>query len=115
MRVFEYAKLKVIYIVCAVIAVVGYIPVMLFAGSSYDLGFLVMATPLFLIAFYLGIISFVLNFKKTLIGIIAPIPILSSMIESFRGVWYAIKGLICLFKKQDLVIGSDDTTGTDVE
>ncbi len=111
MRVFEYAKLKVIYIVCAVIAVVGYIPVMLFTGSGYDLGFLIMATPVFLIAFYFAVLSVALNWKKQLIGIIAPIPVISSMIESFVGVWYAIKGLICLLKKQDLVIGNaDDNT-----
>ena len=49
--------------------------------------------------------GFLMNIKKILVGIIAPIPLLSFMIEYIKGFIYGIKGLFCLFRHQDLVIG----------
>ena len=65
------------------------------------LAFLV-CVPVFAV-WFLGI-SF--NVKKVLIGFIAPIPILSYCIEMFKSLYYGIKALIVIVKKQDeLTIG----------
>ncbi len=48
-----------------------------------------------------------LNWKAMLIGVIAPIPIVSSIIESFRGLVFAVKAFMVIVKKQDvLLVGS---------
>ena len=53
--------------------------------------------------------GFIINIKKILIGFIAPIPILSNLIETIKGFVYGVKALICIIKREDaLVIGSPD-------
>jgi|GEM_PF-3465887 len=55
----------------------------------------------------------ILNIKKILIGIIAPIPIISYVIENVKGFIYGVKALICIVKRQDeLIIGNQDNTDT---
>ncbi|MBQ9949568.1 MAG: hypothetical protein IJO93_02480 [Clostridia bacterium] len=45
----------------------------------------------------LGFTGLILNFGKIMKGIIIPIPILSMLIEYFRGIYWAIRGYIWLF------------------
>ncbi len=48
--------------------------------------------------FFMG---FIINFKKILLGLITPIPILSYLIEWFKGMCYAVKAVIVIFKHKD--------------
>ena len=48
-----------------------------------------------------------INWKKWLKGFIAPIPVLSAIIEGFKGIIYAAKGLVVIVKKQDALILGD--------
>lgn len=76
------------------------IPVIVLLVSALSL---VICAPIFAVCF-LGM-SF--NFKKILIGFIAPIPILSYCIECFKAIYYGIKAVIVIVKKQDqFTIGS---------
>lgn len=61
-----------------------------------------------IVAFPFSVFAMSFNFGKMMLGMIAPIPILSYFIEIFKGWGYAIKGLIVIFKNKDqLVIGSE--------
>lgn len=52
--------------------------------------------------------ALLLNWKKILIGMIAPIPILSSMKQCyFNGIIYAVKALIVIIKKKDRLVICD--------
>ncbi len=60
------------------------------------------------VAFPFSVFAMSFNFGKMMLGLIAPIPILSYLIEIFKGWVYAIKALIVIFKNKDkLVIGSE--------
>ena len=62
-----------------------------------------------MIIFPLQLVGFTINstFKKFLIGYIAPIPVLSALIETLKAFYYGIRAAIVIFKKQDaLVIGN---------
>lgn len=68
------------------------------------------------VVFPLQLVGFTINhtFKKMVIGMIAPIPVISGMIESVKAFYYGIRAAIVVLKGQDaLVIGTpvieDDT------
>lgn len=44
------------------------------------------------------------NWKKFLLGYIAPIPILSALIQYFKAMGYGIKAVIAILKKKDSVV-----------
>ena len=44
------------------------------------------------------------NWKKFLLGYIAPIPILSAIIQYIKAIGYGIKAVIAILKKQDSVV-----------
>ena len=65
------------------------------------------------VIFPLQLVGYTINgtFKKMVIGMIAPIPVLSSCIEALKAFYYGIRAAVVVFKRQDaLVIGnvSDD-------
>lgn len=54
------------------------------------------------------------NFKKFLLGYIAPIPIVSAVIENFKAYVYAIKGIIVIVKnREELTIGTPSDENDD--
>lgn len=62
--------------------------------------------------------GFLMNFKKILIGFIAPIPILSYFIEWFKGVVWAVKGIIFIIKTKndpDATTSGNNTDSANVE
>ncbi|MGN1442634.1 MAG: hypothetical protein ACI4XE_02190 [Acutalibacteraceae bacterium] len=104
-------KMYVATLIIAVITAVVMIVVQFTSGAKEDLMMWVMCTPIIIIAFPLLFCGLILNLKKTLVGLIAPIPILSCFYQWYIvGFIYAIKGLIAIFKHQDLVIGSEETS-----
>lgn len=44
------------------------------------------------------------NWKKFLLGYIAPIPILSAIIQYIKAIGYGIKAVVAILKKQDSVV-----------
>ena len=61
-----------------------------------------------LVVFPIEFLGFTINgtFKKSLIGMIAPIPVISGCIECFKALYYGIRAIIVIVKKQDsLVVG----------
>lgn len=61
------------------------------------------------VAFPFSVFSMSFNFGKMMLGLIAPIPLISYLIEIVKGWGYAIKALIVIFKnKEKLVIGSEE-------
>lgn len=94
----------------AILTIISFIVSFIVAGDSgsdndpmVNVAILVLGIPL-LILEYGGMI---INWKRVLKGIIAPIPILSMMIESFKGMFYMAKGLVVIAKKQDYLIIGD--------
>lgn len=69
--------------------------------------------PAGLVLLPISIFGMSFNFGKIMLGIIAPIPVLSSVIESFKSIVYAIKGIIVLVKKQDCLVIGKETEETD--
>lgn len=80
------------------------------SGLKSDSVQFVLMIPTALIVFPVEICGFIINWKKILKGLIAPIPIISYFIQFIIGTWYAIKGLIAIFKYTDLVIGKPKET-----
>lgn len=61
-----------------------------------------------LVVFPIEFLGFTINgtFKRSLIGMIAPIPVISGCIECFKALYYGIRAIIVIVKKQDsLVVG----------
>lgn len=115
----EYTRKSLItrFIISAVIGdgfVVGFVIAMLIVGdgASFFDGNIAVLIPVFLFAIMampLEVMSFMLNFKKIMVGFIAPIPIISSLIEYFKGMFYAVKAFISILKKEEtFTIGSRD-------
>lgn len=97
------------YIISFVLSIALFI-FLLIMNSVVEMGAIVVAifAPLCIIVFPIEICGFFLNWKKILIGFIAPIPVLSYIFQFFIGTWYAIKALIAIFKHQDLTLGKSD-------
>lgn len=54
------------------------------------------------------------NFGKFVLGIIAPIPVISMLIENFKAYVYAIKGIIVIVKnREELTIGKPSAENND--
>ncbi len=99
MRVFKNSILKKIWIVSAISCVILYISVLIISGAD---SLYILMTPLFLPVFIISVGSFAfINWKKALIGLFAPIPIISYMIECFKGIFHAFRSLVALFKKNE--------------
>lgn len=61
------------------------------------------------VIFPLQLVGYTINgtFKKMVIGMISPIPVLSSCIEALKAFYYGIRAAMVVLKKEDaLVIGS---------
>ena len=71
------------------------------AGIEFTIGILLMCVLVLLCAPILGFCCFGMsfNFGKTMLGMIAPIPILSMFIEYFKGLYYGVKAIIVIVKK----------------
>jgi len=70
------------------------------------------------VIFPLQLVGYTINgtFKKMVIGIIAPIPVLSSCIEALKAFYYGIKAAMVVLKKEEaLVIGTVDEQPCDEE
>lgn len=93
------------YVISFVLSIAAAIFLLIVSDDKTEVAVLM---PLIIIVFPVEICGMILNWKKVLKGLIAPIPIVSYILESFIGMWYAIKGLIAIFKKQDLIIGNQD-------
>lgn len=105
-------KLNVYLIVALVLTVVQMIAMFIVndgAMGTGDIGstlIMLLVSIVLLPFFYMG---FFINWKKTLLGIIVPIPILSMLIEWFKGAFYGFKGFLVVVKKQDaLIIGKEE-------
>ena len=62
--------------------------------------------PIQILGFWLG-----RNLWKSVVGFIAPIPVISMCIECFKAVWYGIKGVMAIFQgKETVVIGKAPVT-----
>ena len=94
------------FIAGIIIGIIFFI-ILLAANSNGDTALLewMIYIPLALIVFPLMIVGLCLNWRKILRGFVAPIPILSYIIQWFVGMAYAVKALVSIFKKKDLVLG----------
>lgn len=112
MKVYSRKKLQTMFIVSVVLDIVQIIAMMIILGGFSAFGESVFVS---LFVFVGGIVllplvymSLLLNWKKILIGMIAPIPIISSMKQMyFNGIIYAVKALIVILKKKDRLVICD--------
>ena len=114
MKVYQRKTLITMFIVAGVFSVLQMLITLIGGIASADgyAGAVVTAVLSALIALPLVPFTWVglfLNWKAMLIGVIAPIPIVSSIIESFRGLVFAVKAFMVIVKKQDvLLVGIDN-------
>lgn len=109
MKRYTREKLIRIYSVCAVLGAISFF-VAWFASkdAGYNVLQLLILVPFSIVGLPVSFCAMRLNLKKILIGMIAPIPILSGLIEHAKGLVYAVKALICIFKHKDLIIGREE-------
>lgn len=83
---------------------------MLSTSESRTIGDVLLVAAYFVgaaILFPISLLAMSFNFGRMMLGMIAPIPILSYFIEFFKAYVYAIKALIVIFKRDEkLVIAS---------
>lgn len=94
------------YVISAVIGLAMIIALTVYVWVFAD-GIPVVFIPACLIGviiFPIEVMGFLLNWKKCLIGMIAPIPVISMIIEHVKGMIYAIKALIALIKKEEVFV-----------
>ena len=108
MKRYSREKLIRIYIVCAVLGVISFFVAWGVSKVDYNMWQLLILVPFSIVGLPISFCALFLNFKKIIIGMIAPIPIISWFIEGCKGIVYAIKALICIFKHQELVIGEKE-------
>ncbi len=102
MKHYTNEKLKKIFIICGILGVITFIPLLILGSAEGDFGFYLLLTPLFLPCLIISYASLIfMNWKKAIIGVVFPIPVLSYMIETFKGVWKAIKAFIALIRRKD--------------
>lgn len=110
MRKISRSTLLVEFIVSCVLGIISVIVIFFTGGLNSYVG----GVGIFMVIFALIVLPFefwgmILNWKKVLKGIIAPIPILSMVIESFKGMIYAVKGFLVIIKKEEyLAIGKPE-------
>lgn len=105
-------KRLIVSIVLGVIMTLALLIPAMFSGSE-QLWYAAIMIPAGLVLLPISILGMSFNFGKIMLGIIAPIPVLSSVIESFKSIVYAIKGIIVLVKKQDYLVIGKETEETD--
>lgn len=103
-----YTKEQIIkqLIISAVLAAIACV-VMLVSGlwdlSGMPIGGLLIAIPMAMICLPISFMSLIyMNWKKAIIGFIAPIPILSYWIEAFKGIFRAFGAIFSLIRGKDL-------------
>lgn len=112
MKVYSRKKLQTMFIVSVVLDVVQIIAMMIMLGGFSAFGESV-AVALFVFVGGIVLLPFVymsllLNWKKILIGMIAPIPIVSFMKQWYiNGIIYAVKAFIVILKKKDRLVIND--------
>lgn len=106
----------VLGVILALITVVATVGLAIVAGEGtvidviFGAGMGVFCALIFTLNFF-GL-SF--NFRKFLLGYIAPIPILSAVIENLKAYIYAVKGIMVIIKHEDcLTIGSSNHSDED--
>lgn len=111
MKVYSRKKLIILLIVSAVLTLGYVIATMIMSGGLAAFGSdLTVALIVFVCgipAGTLGTMATIMNLKKTMIGFIAPIPVLSSIIEIIKGLIYSVKALIVIIKKKDRLVICD--------
>lgn len=112
MKVYKRKTLTKMFIVSAVLALVCMIAMVILNGGLNGLGgsagmaliILIIALPF--IPF--EVMGFLLNWKKILIGFVAPIPIISYLKQwMINGTICAVKALIVIIKKKDHLVVCD--------
>lgn len=92
--------------------IIGLIMIAVFVASQImieaPLASTAISVVIAIVAFPFSVFAMSFNFGKMMLGLIAPIPFLSYLIEIVKGWGYAVKALIVIFKnKENLVIGSE--------
>lgn len=91
--------------------IISVIPMCIMYVSAYGeitIGMLLICVLTIVSSPIMGFCIFGMTFKfgKIILGVIAPIPLLSAFIEYFKGLYYGVKAIIVIVKKRDeLVIG----------
>jgi len=111
MKVYKRKTLTIMLIISAVLMLAYLIALMVMSGGlsafGSDLGFALIMLIGGIPAGTLGTMATILNFKKSLIGFIAPIPVLSFFIEFVKGIIYSVKAIIVIIKKKDRLVICD--------
>lgn len=110
MRRFSRKTLLTIFVISCVLSVASLI-VMFTVGKTGSESVLYVVLMVFfgIVVLPIEFTGYIINIKKILIGFIAPIPILSNIIETIKGFIYGVKALICIIKREEeLVIGAPD-------
>lgn len=120
MKVYERKKLTTMFIVSAVLSVIVIVVTMIMGGgmSAFgdNLGFALISLVFAILLFPLVWMAFLLNWKKILVGFVAPIPIVSYMKQwYFNGIIYAVKAFIVIIKKKDRLVIYDKKAVIDGE
>ncbi len=120
MKVYERKKLTTLFIVSAVLSVAQIIAMAILGGGmsafgdSLGVALIILVCGLPLLPFVM--MALLLNWKKILIGMIAPIPILSMMKQWYiNGIIYAVKAFIVIVKKRDRLVICDGKAVIDGE
>lgn len=102
MKTFTRKKLTTMFIISVVIGIAAIIALIIVGGLMEEsIGMALILLVAAVIVFPFEIMGFLLNWKKILIGFIAPIPIVSYLIEWLKGTIYAVKAFISILKKQE--------------
>ena len=105
MKTYTKQQLVRIIVISVAIAIVNCI--VMFATGMWELsgnsvGYLLIMIPMSLVCLPLSFMSlFFLSMRKFIVGFIAPIPVLSSFIEYFKGLGRAVLAIIALIKGKD--------------
>ncbi len=113
MKVFTREQLIKRLKICGIIGIICVIPfiiltiVPMFSDGSTTFGDILMIALYVagaVILFPTSVMAMSFNFGNMLIGIIAPIPILSYFIEFFKAYVYVIKALIVIFRREEKLV-----------
>lgn len=95
-------KQLIIGTVLSVIACIVMLASGIWESSGMPIGGLLLMIPIAIVAFPIGFMEiFYVNWKKAIIGIIAPIPMLSFSIELFKGLGRAYCAVFALIRGKD--------------
>ncbi len=100
-------QIKIIALISFIVSSIG--TVIIFMVQDDDLSSFYWLIPIAPIILTFGFMSLVLNFKKTILGFIKPIPILSAFIEYLKGYFYGIKALVWALKQPRSSVDKADT------